>query len=120
MDTVQKGKIADIFSKDGADKITPVFLLHGLTGTRTTQSGSCRDFASFGHIVFSITHHDGTAAYSVLENGEEKFWSSNHEVTDKELRKGQTKIRVAECKTLMDEIFDPKFPQEKLGFNSNV
>jgi len=51
-----------------------------------TQSGSCRDFASFGHIVFSMTHHDGTAHHSVKQNGEEKFWSSNHDVRDKELR----------------------------------
>ena len=37
MDTVQEGKIAEIFSKDeNPNKITPVFLLHGLTGTRTT------------------------------------------------------------------------------------
>lgn len=37
MDTVQEGKIAEIFCKDeNPNKITPVFLLHGLTGTRTT------------------------------------------------------------------------------------
>jgi len=37
MGTVQEGKIAEIFSKnENADKIIPVFLLHGLTGTRTT------------------------------------------------------------------------------------
>jgi len=57
-----------------------------------------------------MTHHDGTANYSVLENGEEKFWSSNHDVCDKALRQGQIKIRVAEVKTLIDEISDPKFP----------
>jgi len=78
--------MAEEFSKDGAKEITPVFLLHGLTGTRTTQSGSCRDFASFGHIVFTMSHHDGTANYSVLKNGEEKYWSSDHDVTDKPLR----------------------------------
>jgi len=57
-----------------------------------------------------MTHHDGTANYSVLENGEEKFWSSNHDVCDKALRQRQIKIRVAEVKTLIDEISDPKFP----------
>ena len=57
-----------------------------------------------------MTHHDGTANYSVKENGEEKFWSSMHDVTDKQLRQDQLKIRVAECKTLIDEISDPKFP----------
>jgi hypothetical protein len=36
MDTVQEGKMAEIFSNENAKEIIPVFLLHGLTGTRTT------------------------------------------------------------------------------------
>lgn len=43
-----------------------------------------------------------------------------HDVCDKDLRNEQIKIRVSECKNLIDMISDPKFPQEKLGFNQNV
>jgi pimeloyl-ACP methyl ester carboxylesterase len=30
------------------------------------------------------------------------------------------KIRISECKTLMDDIWDAKFPQKILGFNEHV
>ena len=43
--------------------LIPVILLHGLAGSRTSQSGSCRDMASHGYIVFSIDHNDGSAHY---------------------------------------------------------
>ena len=49
-------------------------MLHGLAGSRTSQSGSCRDLASHGYIVFSIDHNDESAYYSRKEDGTEKFW----------------------------------------------
>lgn len=66
--------------------LIPVILLHGLSGSRTSQSGSCRDMASHGYLVFSIDHHDGSAHYSRKEDGSELFWNENQTLLDKELR----------------------------------
>jgi dienelactone hydrolase len=59
---------------------------HGLTCNRTAYSGICRDFASHGYIVFALDHFDGTTYYSRLFDGDYKYWSSNHDFLDKELR----------------------------------
>lgn len=78
MFTCQDGKLARDFENviednwtllandsQGTDKkMIPIIFLHGLAGSRTSQSGSCRDLASHGYIVFSLDHHDGTAYYS--------------------------------------------------------
>jgi hypothetical protein len=39
-------------------------------------SGSCRDFASHGYIVFSFDHFDNTCYYSKNRDGQEKYWDS--------------------------------------------
>lgn len=72
--------------------------LHGLCGTRTTYSQSCRDFATHGYIVFTLTHFDGTANYSRKRNGDEKYWSSDVPHMDIEYRRGQLKIRKEEVR----------------------
>lgn len=68
-------------------KLIPVILCHGLSGSRTSQSGSCRDMASHGYLVFSLDHHDGSAYYSQKEDGQEIFWSLDQDLLDIELRK---------------------------------
>lgn len=93
---------------------------HGLTCNRVNQSVSCRDFASHGFIVFSLDHFDGTCNYARKKNGDEKYWSSKHDVLDRQLRKDQLAIRVEECINLIDEIFEDKYAQETLGFDSEV
>jgi len=65
MDTVQDGKLASIFKQENGPKLIPLVFCHGLTGSRTTQTGTCRDLASHGYIVFTLSHFDGTANHSV-------------------------------------------------------
>ena len=83
-------------------KLIPVILCHGLSGSRTSQSGSCRDMASHGYIVFSLDHHDGSAYYSQKEDGQELFWSLDQDLQDIELRKKQLLIRENEVQNLID------------------
>jgi len=102
MNTVQNGTLAADFWK-GSDspitesllkhsaesypkKLIPIVFLHGLAGSRTTQSGSCRDLASHGYIVFSIDHHDGTAYYSKTKEGSERFWPLEQDLLDLDYR----------------------------------
>ena len=54
--------------------LVPVIFLHGLAGSRTSQSGSCRDLASHGYIVFSLDHFDGSAYYAEKKDGSGKLW----------------------------------------------
>ena len=70
-----------------------MILCHGLCGSKTSQSGSCRDLASHGYIVFSLDHFDGSAHYSIKENGEELYWSTEQNLTEVQVRKNQLKIR---------------------------
>lgn len=95
MNTVQNGKLSLFFSEASGDepikKLTPMIYCHGLACMRTAQSISCKDFASHGFLVFSIDHYDGTANYTrkqILgtETVEEKYWTSMHDVKDKDLR----------------------------------
>ena len=95
MDTVQDGTLAKQFTEkkgDGEteqppDKLISVILCHGLTGSRTSQSGNCKDLASHGYLVFSLDHCDGTANYYCKKNGEERWWSSNHDLYDIDMRR---------------------------------
>jgi hypothetical protein len=49
-----------------------------------------------------MDHHDGTCSLSVKKNGEELFWSSNHEWRCKILRRKQLEIRIAEIMNIAD------------------
>ena len=128
MDTVQDGKLAQDFGGLASDdiesrkqlKMIPILFLHGLSGSRTSQSGSCRDLASHGYCVFSIDHHDGSAHYSRKENGDEVYWDLKQGLTDFALRVKQLKIREDEVQDCLNEMFQPNFLQEKLDFNPNV
>ena len=90
---------------------------HGLAGSRTTYSGSCKDLASHGYIVFSLSHFDGTANYSKKKSGEELYWSSMIPYTDIEFRRGQILVRKLEVQHLIDDLYQDKFLQETLDFD---
>jgi cephalosporin-C deacetylase-like acetyl esterase len=70
--------------------------------------------------VFSIDHHDGTANYSVLKNGEQKYWSSKHDPYDKELRKNQIDIRKGEVINFIDDLYSSSFVTTVLSFDNSV
>ena len=78
--------------------------MHGLAGNRTSQSGSCRDLASHGYIVFSIDHCDGSASYAQKENGEEFYWPIDQEIDSMKYRQDQLRIREEEVKELIDDL----------------
>ena len=101
MDTVSDGNLSNDFGGSYHKKkeihadytLIPVIFLHGMTGTRTSYSGFCRDMASHGYIVFSIDHHDGSSSYSIKADGTEIFWSSDQRLEDFNLRVKQLKVR---------------------------
>lgn len=98
--------------------LTPVIFLHGLCGSRTSQSGSCRDMASQGFIVFSIDHHDGSAYYSKRRDGNERIYD-NIGFTDAKIRRDQLVIREAEVIELIDDIYEEDF-MLRHGFGANT
>ena len=61
MDTWENGDISKDFTKYNV--LTPVIFSHGMSGNRNWNSGTCRDLASHGFIVFSIDHRDRTSNY---------------------------------------------------------
>lgn len=120
LDTAQDGELAKDFA-DGSKTLVPVIYSHGLTSTRTFQSGSCRDLASNGYIVFAPDHHDGTCNYSRLKNGEERYWTSMLNPDDQETFLSRLEVRLTEVKQLIDDIENQsEMLEQTLQFGSNA
>lgn len=60
---IKDGELAEDFMS-GKRKAQPLVFCHGLTGFNNINSGTCRDLASNGMIVFSMDFHDGTCCYT--------------------------------------------------------
>lgn len=126
MDVLQDGKLAKVFSepykRNGKpkNKLIPLIYCHGLTCTRTSQSGSCRDFASHGYIVFSLDFFDGTCSYTQKRNGESKFWLKDQHPLDRDLRDKQLDYRIQEVMGFIDDLSEPNFLQNTLGFDEGI
>lgn len=125
MNVVQNGPLVRDFVKasdeDGAPRrMIPIIFCHGLTCSRTSYSGLCRDFASHGYFVISLDHYDGSCYYTRKKNGDEKFWSSMHDPKDRELRDKQLEVRVSEVVHLIDEMHQTDYLQEVCGFEPSV
>ncbi len=60
MDTVFNGEIDSDFKKK---PMIPLIYLHGVCSNRTMHTGTCKDMASHGYIVFSIDHKDGSSTF---------------------------------------------------------
>jgi predicted dienelactone hydrolase len=87
------------------------------------HSGTCRDLASHGYLVFSIDHEDGTSSYTVSKDGKKEiFYENRHRLYDTEVRKGQIQIRVSEVKALIDEMVEDRGARllSRLGFKSQI
>ena len=104
----------------GVQKLIPVIFCHGLTGSRTSQSGSCRDLASHGYIVFSLDHHDGSAHYSRKRDGSEKYWSQKDDLMCLDMHQENLEVRAAEVKGLIDDMHEEDFLQSRLGFSAQA
>lgn len=62
MDTVYFGDISKDFTETSRPLI-PIIFSHGMCSNRTMHSGTCRDLASHGYIVFALDHNDRTSSY---------------------------------------------------------
>lgn len=58
MDTVENGVLVSEFLK--GKKLVPIVLSHGFEAALTYYSGLCRELASYGYIIFSVGHQDGS------------------------------------------------------------
>ena len=62
MDIVYNGTISNDFDREKKG-LNPIVFCHGLCSNRTMHSGTCKDFASHGFIVFMQDYHDKTSSY---------------------------------------------------------
>lgn len=79
---------------------------HGLSGNRNWNSGTCRDLASHGYIVFSIDHRDASSNYTETRDGQGLYYNNMNDSHDMEYRSNQLRIREQELMGLIDDIFD--------------
>ena len=85
------------------------------------HSGTCRDFASHGYIVFSIDHKDGTSLYHENEDGTGIVFDNSMIAYDLDYRKSLMKIRENEVTELINELYlNEVLLKEKLGFKEGV
>jgi predicted dienelactone hydrolase len=83
MDVVMNGDIdIDFFEKP----IIPIVYCHGLSSNRTLHSGTCKDLASSGYMVFILDHKDGTSSYTYDKEGVENYYHSKDRAYDYDLR----------------------------------
>ncbi len=68
------------------------------------QSGSCRDLASHGYLVFSMDHRDESSNFTVTKDGQELYYSNAKTAYDLEYRRSQLEIRERETVALIEEI----------------
>ena len=72
IDTLNDGTISKDFTNSDvttSNKLIPIIFCHGLASNRGMHSGSCKDFASHGYIVFIMDHKDESSSYTQSENG---------------------------------------------------
>ena len=73
MDTVYYGDISNDFK---GKPLIPIVYSHGVCSNRTMHSGTCRDLASHGYIVFALDHNDGTSSYVRTLEGKEMHYDN--------------------------------------------
>jgi len=88
MDVVQEAELHKDYSSSTQKALIPLIYCHGLSSNRTMHSGTCRDLASHGYLVFVLDHQDGTSSYTVSKDGNKEFYYENrHKLYDSEVRK---------------------------------
>jgi len=79
-----------------------------MAANRTMNSGTCRDLASFGYIVFAVDHQDLSCSFFKTPDGKGIYYCNSNirEAFDLQYRQGQLDLRVCEIRGLIDEISD--------------
>jgi len=62
MNVANHGELSKDFTQFNKP-LVPVVFCHGLTSNRTMHSGTCRDLASHGYLVFILDFSDGSPYY---------------------------------------------------------
>jgi predicted dienelactone hydrolase len=81
---VENSKLSENSSQ--SNQLIPVIFSHGLSSNRTMHSGTCRDMASFGYIVFALDHMDLTSSYFETADGKGVYYCNKKEAHDLEYR----------------------------------
>lgn len=68
MDVCENGELPSEF-EEGHKKLIPLIFLHGISSNRSMNTGTCKDLASHGFIVFTMDHEDGTCSYTKSVDG---------------------------------------------------
>lgn len=80
------------------------------------QSGSCRDLASHGYIVFIMDFGDNSCYYTEDADQNPQYFDTMHLPEDFLVRKNQISIREEEVKDLIDFIFEKENMLDAIGF----
>ena len=88
MDVVQDADLHSDFTSSSQKPLIPIIYCHGLGSNRSMHTGTCRDLASHGYIVFAIDHKDETSSYTVSSDGKhEIYYNNSYKLYDEEIRK---------------------------------
>ena len=87
MNVVYEGTLHRDYTSSTSKPLIPVIYCHGLSSNRSMHSGTCRDLASHGYIVFIIDHQDGTSSYTVSKDGTERYYENKHKLYDTQVRR---------------------------------
>lgn len=118
MDTATDAEVSKDFKADKSameveqvnkKSLVPVIFSHGLSSNRTLHSGTCRDLASFGYVVFALDHMDLTCSYFEGQDGKGTYYCNKKDSHDLQFRQSQLDQRVREVRSLIDEISQPSF-----------
>ncbi len=60
------------------NSIVPVIFSHGMAANRTMNSGTCRDLASFGYIVFAVDHQDLSCSFFKTPDGKGIYYCNSN------------------------------------------
>lgn len=103
MDVVHNGDIASNLKQKA---LIPIIMSHGLSSNRTMHSGTCKDLASHGYVVFIMDHKDGTSSYWESSDGKiNSYYDNSVTLYDEKSRRKQISIRVSEITSLIDELY---------------
>lgn len=110
-DEVRHDVICDMPVAGDLQVLTPMVFVHGFTGNNVGNVGLFREFASHGHIVFSVNTHDGTCEYTETEDGMELYFKPDISCSDEKAIRDCLRRRVDDVTLLIDELHKEAFLQ---------